>query len=198
VKKILLIYCFSILSCSSKNEATIEMMSYNYEMDNSIRYVHSYLYTLVDENGVSKNIKEIDSINTINYSAQLDKKLIEQIISETQTKKESFYKIERNLLGCYLGPIFRFKIKYESGKQMSFIFRDGIYEKDSKYFLFKLLYNQIIEPKQVEDLYKKEAKALTANFEKYKAFVYNKDTLELPLPPPPPPTPKINEVKFVQ
>ncbi|AWA31147.1 hypothetical protein HYN48_14175 [Flavobacterium magnum] len=199
MKKLLLLSFFSILSCKSKDEvAIIEMMSYEYETQNAKWFVHSYLYTSIDENGFSKNIEEIDSLKSKIYSSQINKQLITQIIDKTSAEKESYYRFKRTPGGCYFGPIFRFRITYENGKQMSFIFRNRNYKNDSKYILFKSLYDQIIKPTKKVDLDNQEFKQLNSKFEKYKAFVYHKDTLELPLPPPPPPAPKIDEVKFTQ
>ena len=172
------------------------MMSYNYDTNNSKRFVNSYLYTLIDEDGIAKNIEEIDTLN--NFSSQIDKDLVSQIIEQTNADKESFYKFHYVPPGCYLGPIFRFRINYKNGTQMSFIFRDKDYDKGSKYYLFKSLFDQITEPSKIKILKPKELKILYSRFEDYKTFVYHKDTLELPLPPPPPLAPKIEEVMYTK
>ena len=199
MKIVPLILVLFMLSCKSEDKAsTIEMMSYNYETKDSGRFVHSYLYTLIDENGSAKIINEIDFPKSETFSSTINKDLITQIINKSRVKKESYYKFHYYPGGCYLGPIIRFTINYEDGKQISFIFRDNNYSQASKYFLFKSLYDKISTASKKMDLNKQELKEINTKYKEYKGFVYHKDTLNYPMPPPPPPAPKIDEVKFVK
>lgn len=199
MKIVPLILVLFMLSCKSEDKtSTIEMMSYNYETKDSERFVHSYLYTLIDENGAAKIINEIDFPKSETFSSTINKDLITQIINKSRVKKESYYKSHYYPGGCYSGPIIRFTINYEDGKQISFILRDNNYSQASKYFLFKSLYDKISTASKTMDLNKQELKEFNTKYKEYKGFVYHKDTLDLPLPPPTAPAPKIDEVKFVK
>lgn len=202
MKKSLIIFLTIFLSCTpKKNEVkSIELMAYNYEMENSKRVVNSILYSSLDTIGNSKNLRKIDSVNVIGYSFQIDPKLMPHILNLVRDKQEKYFskKSDTIQLGCYLGPVIRFKISYSNGKELSFNYSDKYYDEKSKYHLFKLLYDQLLNNPKTEVYKKQELDLIKSKEKEFKVYAYHKDTLDLPLPPPPPPAPKIDEVKFVK
>lgn len=202
MKKALLLFLLTFLSCHSdkSHKTRIEIMSYNYDIENSERFVDPYFYASIDESGLSKIVQELDSSKGIHYSSKIDQILLKQIINKTLRKDESYFKINFDSLpvGCFLGPNIRIKIIHENGKEVSISFRDKTYKKDSKYYLFGTLYNDLINSPKIDVLQKQEINLLEKNRNDYKKFVYHRDTLDLPMPPPPPPMPKIDEVKFLK
>ena len=202
MKKSLIILFSIFLGCTSKkNEVkSIELMAYNYEIENSKRVLNSFLYSSLDTIGNAKNLRKTDSIDVVGYNFQIDPNLMSKILNLTRNKEETYFirKFDSLEIGCYLGPIIRFRILYSNGKEISFHYQDREYDKESKYYLFKLLYNQLLSNPKTE-VYKKTALDLISFKEnKFKTFAFHKDTLDFPMPPTPPPTPKIDEVKFVK
>ena len=189
-------------SCTSKKNdvRSIELMAYKYEMENSKRVVNSFLYSSLDTIGNSKILRKIDSVNVVGYNFQIDQKIMHQILNLVRDKQEKYFskKSDTIQLGCYLGPVIRFKIFYSNGKELSFNYLDENYDEKSKYHLFKLLYEELLYNVKT-DVYKKpELDLIKLREKEFKIYAYHKDTLDLPLPPPPPPAPKIDEVKFVK
>lgn len=202
MKKSLIILFSIFLGCTSKkNEVkSIELMAYNYEIENSKRVLNSFLYSSLDTIGNAKNLRKTDSIDVVGYNFQIDPNLMSKILNLTRNKEETYFirKFDSFEIGCYLGPIIRFRILYSNGKEISFHYQDRVYDKKSKYYLFKLLYDQLLS-NQENAIYQKSVLNLISFKEnKFKTFAFHNDTLDFPMPPPPPPAPKIDEVQFLK
>lgn len=200
MKKLFLLFFIFLVSCNSnRNEVTdIEIMSYTYTNEDNEVHVFPYFYATIDTTGFSNNIREMDSENSIGYSSSVDQNLINDILKLTRQKEEDYFirKIDTNFAGCFLGPVIRFRVKYKNGKEISFNFSDKGYQTKSKYYLFGRLYEKLINSPKISLLNEKELNLIGKKQKDFEAFVFRRDTLELPLPPPPPPPPNLDEVKI--
>ena len=199
------ILIFSILFCgcnSAKVELQkIEIMAYNYELDSKMqKFIPiSVFYSTINSLGNAKNLIKTDSVNIVGYNSIVDKNLVQEIADEVFKRNSTYFEMqETDEIFIYDGPVIRIKISYTNGKVVSFIFYDINYNENSKYQLYKSLYEQSIDAKKTNTYNSKELIELKRIQNEFAKYANHKDTLLLPMPPIMPPTPPIYEVKFVK
>lgn len=205
MKKLFLLFVFSIISCNSNKVEldNIQIMAYNYEPDYSIQKLtpNVVIYSFINSSAKSINLRKLDqnSDDVVGYPSSIQKKLIEQITIDAELKDETFFgeKVVPEI-EIYDGPIIRIKISYTNGKEISFIFQDINYQENSKFFLYKNLYDSIIENFKPELFDGKKLELLKHKQKDFAKYAHHKDSLLLPLPNIFPPTPSLDEVKFVK
>lgn len=203
MKKILLLFAFSLMGCKSNKIQleTIELMGYYYLYDEPSENFKPdfFIYASIDSLGISNIIRKEDSINYVAYSFKIDENLLKKIKNETYLKDEKYFEIQpSNEIVIDDGSIFRIKISYTDGKKISFIIPHEIIKGKSKYYIYKMLSQELIKSPTSDSFDSKEFNELKIKQKKFSIFATNKDTLVLPFPPAPFPKPKIDEVKFVK
>ncbi|WP_432670961.1 hypothetical protein [Flavobacterium sp. SM2513] len=205
MKKLLLLFVFSMISCNSNKLElnNIQIMAYNYAPDYSIQKLtpNFIIYSFINSSAESINLRKIDanSDDVVGYSSSIEIKLLEQITTDAKLKDETFF-VEKVTpeIEIYDGPIIRIKISYTNGKEMSFIFQAKNYDENSKFFLYKNLYDSIIENSKPELFDGKKLELLKRKQKDFAKYVHHKDSLLLPIPNIFPPPPPLDEVKFVK
>ncbi len=205
MKKLLLFITLLILSCNSKKVEidNIEIMAYNYEPDYSIQQLvpKPIIYSFINTFGKSMVLRRINPNNdeVVGYPSSIEQKLIEQITVDLRLKEvEDFIARDTSVIEIYDGPIIRIKTSFTNGKEISFIFQDKNYDENSKFFLYKNLYNRIIENSKPELFHGKKLELVKRKQKNFVKYAHHKDSLLLPIPNIfPPPTP-LDDVKFVK
>ena len=205
MKKLLLFFSVFIFSCNSNKVEidNIEIMAYNYEPDYSTQQLipQPIIYSYINATGKSFIIDKLNynATSEFGYELQLEQKLINAIRLDLELKEEvDFASRDTSIIEIYDGPIIRIKTLYTNGKEISFIFHDKNYDENSKFFLYKNLYDSIIENSKPELFDGKKLELLKRKQKDFAKYVHHKDSLLLPIPNIFPPPPPLDEVKFVK
>lgn len=205
MKKLILFFSVFIFSCNSNKVEidNIEIMAYNYEPDYSTQQLvpKPIIYSFINTFGKSLVLRRINPNDdeVIGYPSSIEQKLIEQINVDLILKEEEdFTARDTSVIEIYDGPIIRIKIAYTNEKEISFIFGDKNYDGNSKFYIYKDLYDVIIEDGKHYLLDSKKLELLKNKQKDFAKYANHKDSLLLPIPPIYPPAPKIDEVKFVK
>ena len=205
MKKLILFFSVFIFSCNS-NEVeidNIQIMAYNYEPDYSTQQLipKPIIYSLISAYGKSMVLKRINPNDdeVIGYPSSIEQKLIEQINVDLKLKEEKdFTYRDTSVIEIYDGPIIRIKVSFNNEKEVSFIFDDKNYDQNSKFYLYKNLFDSINEASKDELILGKKLELLKIKQKKFAKYSQHKDSLLLPIPPIYPPAPPLDEVKFVK
>ena len=205
MKKLILFFSVFIFSCNSNKVEidNIEIMAYNYEPDYSTQQLvpKPIIYSFINASGKSMVLKRINPNDdeVIGYPSSIEQKLIEQINVDLKLKEEKdFTYRDTSVIEIYDGPIIRIKVSYTNEKEISFIFDDKNYDANSNFYIYKNLYDIIIEDGKHNLLASKKLELLKNKQKDFTKYANHKDSLLLPIPPIYPPAPKIDEVKFVK
>ncbi len=205
MKKLILFFSVFIFSCNSNKVEidNIEIMAYNYEPDYSTQQLvpKPIIYSFINSFGKSMVLRRINPNDdeVIGYPSSIEQKLIEQINVDLKLKEEKdFTYRDTSVIEIYDGPIIRIKVSSTNGKEISFIFDDKNYDANSKFYIYKDLYDVIIEDGKHYLLDSKKLELLKNKQKHFAKYANHKDSLLLPIPPIYPPAPKIDEVKFVK
>ena len=203
MKKILLLFVFSILGCKSNKIQleTVELMGYYYLYDESAKNFKPdfFIYASIESSGFSNIIRKVDSNDFVGYSFNIDENLLRKIKNETYLKDEKHFEIRPSTeIVIDDGSIFRIKISFTDGKKISFIIPNEVIKKDSKYYIYKTLSQELIKSPITDSYNSKELNELKLRQKDFSVFAVYKDTLILPFPQAPLPPINIDEVKFIK
>lgn len=205
MKKLILFFSVFIFSCNSNKVEidNIEIMAYNYEPDYSTQQLipKPIIYSFINASGKSMILKRINPNDDefIGYLSSIKQKLIKQINVDLKLKEEkNFTYRDTSVIEIYDGPIIRIKVSSTNGKEISFIFDDKNYDANSKFYIYKHLYDVIIEDGKHYLLDSKKLELLKNKQKDFAKYANHKDSLLLPIPPIYPPAPKIDQVKFLK
>lgn len=172
-----------LVGCNEPTESkfALEIMSYNYERQDSQLKINPHFFAISDQNGTVNSIVEKDSSKVIFNESQISKSTIRQIQDKINQHDKSHFttKLEDISLECYLGLNIRFRLSDNSGKQTSFSFRDINYPSNSDYYIFKKLYDEIKTDPKVRKAPSSEINALIEKREVFKIYTLRRDTIEL-------------------
>lgn len=208
MKKIFLYFSILLISCNSNKIEleSIEIMGYIYLpnlMSNNYEG-GAFIYASIDSLGRSKNLQKQYSAKVIGYSNMVDRNLIREIIIHSYSKDENYFTIKPSTDTTSTGIVcgdnrkILIKISYTNGKVISFFLDDKNYDKTSKYYLYKTLYDDILKSPITATYNSTDLKNLKIEQKKFLKYAINKDTLFLPVPPPAPRAPNLDEVKFIK
>lgn len=205
MKKLILFFSVFIFSCNSNKVEidNIEIMAYNYEPDYSTQQLvpKPIIYSFINASGKSLVLKTINPNDdeVIGYPSSIEQKLIEQINVDLKLKEDKdFTYRDTSVIEIYDGPIIRIKVSSTNGKEISFIFDDKNYDANSKFYIYKNLYDIIIEDGKHNLLASKKIELLKFKQKNFAKYTHHKDSLLLPIPNIFPPPPPLDEVKFVK
>lgn len=205
MKKLLSFFFVFIFSCNSNKVEidNIEIMAYNYEPDYSTQQLSPkpIIYSFINASGKSVVLRRIYPNNdeVIGYPSSIEQKLIKQINVDLKLKEEKdFTYRDASEIEIYDGPIIRIKTSFTNGKETSFIFHDKNYGANSKFYVYKQLYDITIEDGKHILLDSKKLELLKFKQNNFIKYAHHKDSLLLPIPNIFPPNPKIDEIKFVK
>jgi hypothetical protein len=178
-------------------------MAYNYEPDYSTQQLNPkpIIYSFINVSGKSVVLRRIYPNNdeVIGYLSSIEQKLIKQINVDLKLKEEGeLTSRDTSVIEIYDGPIIRIKTSFTNGKEISFIFDDKNYDANSKFYVYKQLYDITIEDGKHILLDSKKLELLKFKQNNFIKYAHHKDSLLLPIPPIYPPAPNLDEVKFVK
>jgi hypothetical protein len=205
MKKLILFFSVFIFSCNSNKVEidSIQIMAYNYEPDYLTQQLipKPIIYSFINASGKSMVLRRINPNDdeVIGYPSSIEQKLIEQINLDLKLKEEKdFTWRDSSIIEIYDGPIIRIKVSSTNGKEISFIFDDKNYDGNSRFYLYKNLYESIIVDYKTVLCSGKNLELLKLKQKDFVKYAHHKDSLLLPIPNIFPPPPSLDEVKFVK
>jgi hypothetical protein len=203
--KLILFFSVFIFSCNSNKVEidSIQIMAYNYEPDYLTQQLipKPIIYSFINASGKSMVLRRINPNDdeVIGYPSSIEQKLIEQINLDLKLKEEKdFTWRDSSIIEIYDGPIIRIKVSSTNGKEISFIFDDKNYDGNSRFYLYKNLYESIIVDYKTVLCSGKNLELLKLKQKDFVKYAHHKDSLLLPIPNIFPPPPSLDEVKFVK
>jgi hypothetical protein len=203
--KLILFFSVFIFSCNSNkvNIDSIQIMAYNYEPDYLTQQLipKPIIYSFINASGKSMVLRRINPTDdeVIGYPSSIEQKLIEQINLDLKLKEEKdFTWRDSSIIEIYDGPIIQIKVSSTNGKEISFIFNDKNYDGNSRFYLYKNLYESIIVDYKTVLCSGKNLELLKLKRKDFVKYAHCKDSLLLPIPNIFPPPPSLDEVKFVK
>ena len=188
----LLIIMILLIGCKNKDNNIVKIEVLNFKPTYLTNTTSSYSildYTIIDGNGVGKRINNISKEDKLKYvEIEIDKIILDTIskINETLDEKYFVQKNEdfkqRDYTEVYAGKII--KITYKNGEILNLAYSK--YNEGSRYSVFRKLYQNIIENKNVNQITNKEKiSELNLKLKNYLKYLEDNKNNKMYLFPPP-------------
>ena len=190
MQKTVFLYILLFLVSCGKNDDTfkdIELLSYYYKGDENLRPNPDFtLYSYIDNKGNAKILQKDHKDSVIAYKKRINPILLERIIILSQESGQETFHVSLDTQNRILhqGLTNRFRIRYTSGKEISFNYvSNSSFKKNPNLTIVPELYSELIKDSIKSIILNVKSKGrLEGLLRKFTNYTIHQDSLRPPYP----------------